>query len=388
MYWRCVPNTQYGPRSVARVNTHTHARTRARTHAHARAIVSQMSVGSERDRLVTGPSATRRQAVAAAVAGLSSLTVGLSCGFSSPTIPQLEAEGLLTTAGEVSWFASILLVGALAGAGLGAVLVERLGRKGAVLSGGLPSAVGWCLLASGAGPARLLAGRVLAGLGVGVVSVSVPLYTAEIATPALRGRLASLHPIGIALGMMLSYGGSMLLPWRWLAVAGGAVTTAAVTLMAGVPESPTWLLASYDDDRQAALALRWLRGGLRADIEHEMYELHAVAAHSHRAATLRELVSERALYRPVLVGVAILTLQQFSGINAIMFYAQNIFRSAGFSSGSDAATPALVVAAIQVIVTAASSVFIDHVGRRPLLILGGFLFTYLFFHLCIYLFVY
>ena len=328
---------------------------------------------TESDRTISSPPRVitdKRQIAAACIVGIASFTMGLSFGYSSSSIIALKSEGLLSNDEQASWFASFLLVGAPIGSILGAVLVEKAGRKAAILFGGLPSVVGWVVILSASGYLQLCAGRLVAGIGLGIVAVAVPTYTAEIATPRLRGRLGGIHQLAITLGLLLAYAASMVITWRWLAAVSAAFVMASVTLTMCVPESPTWLLARYADARQAALALLWLRGGTRANIDEELCELRAVSTDDHQAATLRELTRERALYRPVIVGVVILTVQQLTGITAVMFYADSIFLTAGFAN-SVPGLPALIVACIQVVITAGSSLAIDAVGRRPLLLVGG-----------------
>jgi sugar porter (SP) family MFS transporter len=205
--------------------------------------------------------------------------------------------------------------------------------------------------------------RFLGGIAIGASSVLVPVYIAEISPPARRGFLVGLFQFNIVFGILVAYLSNFLIAqavdpaiaWRWKLAAAALPAALFLILLTGLPQSPRWLSGKRRDDeaRQAADRL-----GI---------ELLPASA-DDQAGTGR--LDWRRHRLPILLAVAIGLFNQLSGINAILYYLNDIFAAAGFV-GLSADAQAIAIGVANLIATMTAMVIIDRVGRRPLLILGG-----------------
>ncbi len=264
------------------------------------------------------------------------------------------------------------LIGTIFGAAFAGIPAQRLGRR----DGLLIMAVLYVISAIGCGLAwnweALLAFRVIGGLGIGGSSVLGPMYIAEIAPAQWRGRLAGTFQINIVVGILLAYMSNFIIAtfhlgmteWRWQLGVAGIPAALFLGLLFTIGRSPRWLVTQnrIDEARQALT----LSG--EPDVESELQDIIA-SIHLDRQAKDEPLFSRR--YRlPVFLALTIGTFSQLSGINAILYYVNDIFTKAGFSSISGD-LQAVYVGLANLVATLAAMSVIDKLGRRTLLITGG-----------------
>ncbi|KAL3680657.1 hypothetical protein R1sor_023613 [Riccia sorocarpa] len=299
-----------------------------------------------------------------AVMGTASL--GFWMGYTSPVQQQI-VDSLNLTVSEFSLFGSLITVGAMLGSVISGKIGDWLGRKGAMLVACLPIIVGSSLIAFAQSRVPLYIGRFLTGTGGGIVSFVVPVYIAEIAPRHLRGTLGSMQQFAVTVGIVLAYLGGLFLNWRYLAAAGTLPCFLCFIGLTVIPESPRWL-ASREKKEELEAALQKLRGP-QYDISPEVREMEQMveASKLEPSAKFTDLFSKR-LTRPLLAGVGLQFLQQFSGINGVMLYASAIFSSAGISNANAAS---LALAILQVVMTLAAAGLMDKAGRRLLLMVSG-----------------
>lgn len=272
-------------------------------------------------------------------------------------------EGLVT---------SSLLLGAMVGAlGCGPVS-DRMGRRIVMLLAGVVFAVGAVGAALAPGAATIIVFRFVMGLAVGTVSVTVPIYLAELAPPQLRGRLSGLNQLMIASGILLAYLVNLVLgpleAWRWMF---GLAAIPAVLLMVGVyfqPESPRWLIKKGRE----AEALHVLRGSRdEVTAESEIAEIKSLHRREQQRIRLSQLLRTSGVRRILMVGLGLALFQQIMGINTIIYYAPTIFTDLGFGN-----TSALWINAglgvWTLLVTVVMLLFVvDKIGRKKPLMIGA-----------------
>uniref|UniRef100_A0A8C2Z2T0 Solute carrier family 2, facilitated glucose transporter member 8 n=1 Tax=Cyclopterus lumpus TaxID=8103 RepID=A0A8C2Z2T0_CYCLU len=299
---------------------------------------------------------------------LGPLSFGFVLGYSSPAIPELARISdprLRLDADQASWFGSIVTLGAAAGGLLGGWLVEKLGRKITLMFCSLPFVFGFTIIIAAQNVWMLYVGRLLTGIASGVTSLVVPLYISEMAHERVRGMLGSCMQLMVVVGIMGVYLAGLYLDWRWLAILCAVPPTLLIVCMCFVPESPRFLL-SRGRRREAEEALRFLRGP-DAPVEWECARIESACDEQGSGFQMSDL-KDPGVYKPLVIGVMLMLFQQMTGINAIMFYAENIFEQAHFKE-SDLAS--VIVALIQVVFTGVAALIMDRAGRKILLTISG-----------------
>ena len=265
------------------------------------------------------------------------------------------------------------LWGTVLGAAVGGWPTDRFGRKPTLLWIGIlyfVSAV-WSGLASDV-YAFMLA-RFLGGLGVGISTVAAPLYIAEIAPPAARGRLAGLFQFNIVFGILIAFLSNSLLSgigplaWRWMLGVEAVPALIYTLLCLTLPESPRWLI-SRRRDRAAGLAMLRRVNGAASDAELQTLadEIGAEPA----IAAPRDRLFSRRLRRPILLAFLVAMFNQLSGINAVLYFAPRIFQLTGLGERA-ALLQSVGVGITNLIFTFCGLALIDRLGRRTLLLVGS-----------------
>ena len=304
---------------------------------------------------------------ASAIAALGGLLFGYDTGVISAALLYIAPEFALSDGMKQIVVASLLL-GAIAGSIGAGPVVDRIGRKVTLVLLSAVFTLGALLSAAAPNTEVLIGARVLLGLAIGGSSLVVPTYIAEIAPPALRGRLVSMNQLMITIGIFASYivgyafsssGG-----WRWMV---GLAVLPSLPMLAGLfalGESPRWLLArGRTEDARKAL----LRTHSPEDADAALDEL-STAMREESRFSYRDLLSPK-LRPAVLLGFAVAATNQLVGVNAVIYYAPTILQQAGMGD-SAAILSSVGIGAVNMIFTVIALLFIDKVGRRPLL-LGG-----------------
>ena len=306
-----------------------------------------------------------------AVTFLAGLLFGYDQGVISGALPILTTDlGLSTLQAEVitSW----VTLGALFGALVAGTVADRAGRRRAAIVAGVLFTLGAIMEAFAPGASVLTVGRVVTGFGVGFASVVAPLYAAEMSPKRLRGRFVSSYQLAITVGIFIAYlvDDALTGEGRWRAMFALAVIPGALLVVGFliVPESARWLL-KVGRREEALDALTKL------DPEVAKQELADVESDLEREAregeaTWSEVFSKR-LRRPLSIGIGLAVFQQVTGINAIIYYANEIFARAGFTTAQEQAKATLyAVGLVNVLATLIAIAWIDRLGRRPLLFAG------------------
>jgi sugar porter (SP) family MFS transporter len=214
-----------------------------------------------------------------------------------------------------------------------------------------------------------LAFRFACGLAIGGSSVLAPVYIAEIAPPARRGMLVGLFQLAIVTGILVAYLSNAVVgslvseaAWRWKLGVTAAPAILFLVLLARIPDSPRWLILSGRlDDARTAMA----RIGLSAD--EASAELASVETALRQDAP-GETLSWRKHRKPILLAVATAMFNQLAGINAVLYYLNDIFAKAGSFSPD---RQAILIGAANLLFTLVGMALIDRVGRRTLLAAGA-----------------
>jgi SP family arabinose:H+ symporter-like MFS transporter len=276
---------------------------------------------------------------------------------------QLSAGGLGITVSSALW-------GTLAGALLAGAPGDRFGARQCL------KVIALFYLASSLGCAlawdwpSLLFFRVMAGLAIGASTVLAPVYVTEIAPPAWRGAMVGMFQFNIVLGILVAYLsnyliGTMMLgaeEWRWKFGIASVPGIILFALLFTIPQSPRWLAL-----RGRLAEARDILRRIAPDIGEA--EERAILANPALEAGARKLSWN--LYRkPILLAFAIAAFNQLAGINAILYYINDIFAAAGFSKVSSD-QQSILIGATNLLFTLPALYLIDRIGRKSLLLIGS-----------------
>lgn len=275
----------------------------------------------------------------------------------------------------VGWVASCVLVGCMIGTAFSGILSDRIGRKKVLMLSALLFAVSSVGTAMPQQLGWLVVFRVLGGIGVGIASLLAPMYISEIAPPSIRGRLVSINQLGIVTGILIIYfvnagiaglydeAWNIEYGWRWMFASGLLPSAIFLLLLFFVPESPRWL-AGKGREQEAEVILS--KTTSREEALREIAEIRSSVRSSQPEAT----VFQRGSRKMLVIGILLSVFSQVTGINAIMYYAPEIFKSTGDGSES-ALLQTVLVGAVNVAFTLVAIKYVDRVGRKPLLLTGS-----------------
>ena len=266
------------------------------------------------------------------------------------------------------------LYGTVLGSLLGGWPTDRFGRRPTLLWIGVlyfVSAV-WSGLATEV--YSFIAARFIGGIGVGVSTVTAPLYISEISPPDRRGRLTGLFQFNIVFGILVAFLSNALLAkvgehaWRWMLGVEAFPALLYMVLCLGIPESPRWLLGPKGDRARGIEVLRLIEPGAAP----AAIEAHAnqIVAASNEAGT-RHGFWQWNLRVPILLAILIACFNQLSGINAILYFAPRIFELTGLGAKA-ALLQSVGIGITNLVFTFVGLELIDRLGRRTLLYVGSF----------------
>jgi len=329
-------------------------------------------------------SSVRYLTTTALIVALGGFLMGFDVSVISGVVRFVEAEFALGPL-QLGWVVSSLSLTAAIGMLASGPLSDRLGRRPVLQIAAVLFAVS--AIASAVAPdyPTLVVARMLGGFGVGAALIVAPMYIAEMAPPASRGRYVSFSQLNIVVGISAAFFSNYLIltlgdsgaawadalrlgewNWRWMLGIEALPAIAYLAALSLVPESPRWL-AMRGRDAEAAEVLGRVAGDGATVVLREVKE--SIAAEARLGQT-----SWRALLHPSLrlvmtIGIVIGILQQVSGINAVFFYAPMIFEKSGIGTNA-AFMQAALVGFVNLVFTVVAMAMIDRFGRRPLLVFG------------------
>lgn len=305
------------------------------------------------------------------IAALGGLLFGYDTGVISGAQGFLKKQFHLTaTTQEIA--VSAVLIGTIIGAACGGKLADWLGRKKTLIVMAIVFGVGAILTAIASSLWLFVAFRILVGFGIGAASVVSPMYTSEQAPPRVRGAMVFLFQFAITVGILVAYvvdyvfATTLNLGWRWMF--GVAIIPAAMLGigMFFLADTPRWLASKGQWDEAKEVMERVAPGQADEQMKQIRQRLE-----EERHSSIKELFSGP-LKWALVVAFGLAVLQQFVGINTIIYYAPIVTGYTGIatSSGTGSLIGAMIVGVVNVAATIVAIFLVDRVGRRPLLLFG------------------
>jgi SP family arabinose:H+ symporter-like MFS transporter len=328
--------------------------------------------------------AVRYMTTTALIVALGGFLMGFDASVISGVVRFIEVEFGLSPL-QLGWVVSSLSLTATAGMLASGPLSDRLGRRPVLRIAAVLFAVSAIASALAPNYVTLVLARMLGGFGVGAALIVAPMYIAEMAPPASRGRFVSFNQLNIVVGISVAFFSNYLIltlgesgtawsealrlgewNWRWMLGIEALPAVAYLLALSFVPESPRWL-AMRGRVAEATEVLGRVAGADAAAVLRDVKQSIVAEARLGKS-------SWRALLHPSLrlvmtIGIVIGILQQITGINAVFFYAPMIFEKSGIGTNA-AFMQAALVGLVNLAFTIVAMAVIDRFGRRPLLGLG------------------
>ncbi|MEL0603230.1 sugar porter family MFS transporter [Pseudoalteromonas undina] len=317
-----------------------------------------------------------------AVAAIGGFLFGFDSGVINGTVSAL-GNAFTSSSVATGFNVASVLLGCAVGALAAGPLADKFGRRAIMII----TAIIFAISAFGSGisesSAEFIFYRLFGGLGIGAASVLAPAYIAEVAPPALRGRLATLQQLAIVLGLFAAFLSNYLIAdaagsaqnilmldiaaWRWMF---WAELVPAILFLVGVlfiPESPRYLVAQGKVADAKTVFSKISNDNVAAQISDVKSSLQ-----SDKKPSIRDLFIDgsKKVHPIVWAGVALSVFQQFVGINVVFYYGSELWQAAGFDE-SQSLFINVLAGTTNIVSTFIAIALVDKIGRKPLLLVGS-----------------
>lgn len=315
--------------------------------------------------------------VIATVAATGGLLFGFDTGVISGAIPFFQKAfeidnswiEIITTAG---------LIGAVIGALFSGRIADIVGRKKVILTSAIIFIIGAIWSGASSSPLMLVFARLFLGLAIGTSSFAVPLYIAEVSPTKSRGTLVSLFQLLITIGIMVSYlsDSAFAVPdgdpaftscWRAMFYVGVIPASIMFIGMIFLPETPRWLISKGREENCRQVLEKVEETQL---VEEVITRMKEDLDKDKQNKVKWSSIFSKWLRVPLIIAIGIMFIQQFTGINTIIYYSPKIFLMSGFADAQAAVWASVSVGIVNVVFTILSLFMIDKLGRRKLFFVG------------------
>lgn len=337
--------------------------------------MTEKDVGVSQQTLVSidGPSLSHGkklpQYLASIAATLGALAAGMVLGWSSPAgkdgVNLIEQYGIQMSPEAFSWIGSLTTLGAGAICIPIGILADLIGRRMSMLLMVIPFCIGWLLIIFSESVIMFYFGRFITGVSSGAFCVAAPLYTAEIAENSIRGTVGSFFQLMLTIGILLTYILGTFLTIKQLSIVSAIVPLIFFGIFFFMPETPFYYLQKGNEDaaRKSFIKLR----GSHYDVESELQAQREIVEENKRnRVSFSVAIQSTAAKKGFVIAYGLMLFQQMSGVNSIIFYSSSIFTLAGSTIPPNEAS--IIVGAVQVIAVFLSTLVVDRLGRRILLL--------------------
>ncbi|KFQ04657.1 Solute carrier family 2, facilitated glucose transporter member 12, partial [Leptosomus discolor] len=310
--------------------------------------------------------------LSSAIAAVSGLLMGYELGLISGALLQMSSI-LALSCKEQEIVVSSLLFGALFASLTGGFLIDRFGRRLAIITASSLLVLGSLILLPYESYGILIVGRIAIGISISLSSIATCVYIAEIAPQHRRGLLVSLNELMIVIGILFAYisnyaFASISHGWKYmfgLVIPLGALQAIAMYFL---PPSPRFLVMKNNDEA-ARKVLERLRE--TSDATKELTLIKSSLKDEHQYSFLDLFRSKNNMRARMLVGLTLVFFVQITGQPNILFYASTVLKSVGFQSNEAASLASTGVGVVKVVSTVPATVFVDQVGSKTFLCIGS-----------------
>lgn len=319
-------------------------------------------------------------------AGIGGLLFGYDTGVISGALLYIRDD--FESVDKKTWLqetiVSMAVAGAIVGAAIGGWMNDMFGRRISILVADFVFFIGAIIMAAAPVPWVIIVGRIFVGLGVGMASMTAPLYISEASPARIRGALVSTNGLLITGGQFLSYLINLAFTrvpgtWRWMLGIAGAPALIQFVLMLSLPESPRWLYRKNRvEEAKAILAKIYPPNEVQVEINalQKSIELEKSDEGSNGEegffTKVKNALGNQVFRRGLAAGITVQVAQQFVGINTVLYYSPTIVQLAGFASNKTALALSLITSGLNAAGSIVSMLFVDRHGRRKMMIISMF----------------
>ncbi|XP_006834781.1 PREDICTED: solute carrier family 2, facilitated glucose transporter member 12 [Chrysochloris asiatica] len=305
-------------------------------------------------------------------AAVSGLLVGYELGLISGALLQIRTE-LALTCHEQEMVVSALLIGAFLASLTGGVLIDKCGRRAAIILSSCLLGLGSLILILHLSYTILIVGRIALGISISLSSIATCVYIAEIAPQHRRGLLVSLNELMIVIGILFAYVSNYAFAnvshgWKYmfgLVIPLGVVQAIAMYFL---PPSPRFLVMKGKEEAASKVL-----GRLRAisDTTEELTAIKSSLKDEYQYRFWDLFRSKDNMRTRIMIGLTLVFFVQITGQPNILFYASTVLKSVGFQSNEAASLASTGVGVVKVISTIPASLLVDHIGSKTFLCIGS-----------------
>lgn len=312
--------------------------------------------------------------IIAAIASTGGLLFGFDTGVISGALPFLKMKaGFGLDSGQQELVTTAVLIGAVLGALSSGRITDIVGRKKVIIATSLIFAAGAILTGAAPTVGFLVVSRILLGVAIGISSFAVPLYISEISPAKARGAMVSSFQLMITIGILVSYFSDLAFAdesnpysWRWMFYVGIFPAIVLFVGMLFLPETPRFLMGKGKEEEGIKVLKKVESPEL---VEASIKEIKEEIALDKKSASFGEIFTKT--WRiPLFIAIGIMFIQQFVGINTIIYYAPTVFIIAGWGGAKAAIAATVSVGVVNVLSTVLAMSLIDKIGRRKLYFIG------------------
>ncbi|XP_076665642.1 facilitated trehalose transporter Tret1-2 homolog [Andrena cerasifolii] len=338
--------------------------------------MTDKGIGISQQTLVsnTGHQNVRAKKMPQYIASLSSTLGALAAGMTLGWTSSAGSDGidfhkdpymLPITPDEFSWIGSLTTLGSAVVCIPIGVLADLVGRKYAMLMMVVPFTLGWLLIICANSVLLLYIGRFITGISGGGFCIAAPMYTAEIAESDIRGSLGNYFQLLLCVGILLSYVLGSAMNMRILSIISAIVPLIFFAIFVFMPESPIYYLKKGNEEaaRQSLIKLRGAHYNVDDELQSHKEALDKTGA---QKVSFLTMFKSRAVVRGFIIAYGLMIFQQLSGVNTVIFYSSDIFTKAGKSLNPKYAS--IIVGVMQIVGVFLSTLIVDRLGRRILLL--------------------
>ncbi|XP_037913130.1 facilitated trehalose transporter Tret1 [Hermetia illucens] len=318
------------------------------------------------------------QLLAAVLVNLSSFAIGTALGWTSPVGPKLSDPDmkdtplsfvLASSSDDFAWISSLIAIGALIAPFAAGILADKIGRKWTLLSSTVFFVVAYIMLLFASEVSVMFVARLLQGFGTGFVMTAQPMYIGEIATDDMRGPLGAFMQLFIVAGILYVYAIGPYVSYITLQIACLVIPILFAATFFFMPESPFYFIAK-GKKKEALHALQFLRGQSSDSVQDEFTSIqNSVEEAMQNKGSIMDIIKNKGNLKALIICCGLLSFQQLSGINVVLFNSQTIFDNA--NSGLDPAVATILVGIVQVIASGCTPLIATRLGRKTILMISA-----------------